>query len=84
MADGGNSEFDLHIWKQRAEGERTDRYTVGVWKQGRIMPLCHIQPLDNTIAVIRRALVQAGSVCTPAPAPKNRSRILSSLRRVIS
>ncbi len=84
MADGGNSEFDLHIWKQRAEGEHKDRYTVGVWKQGRIMPLCHIQPLNDTIAVIRRVLVQAGSVCMPAPTSKNRSRILSSLRRVIS
>src|SRR5260221_2519439 len=79
MADGDNSEFDLYIWKQRAEGERKERYTVGVWRQGRIMPLCHIQPLDNTIAVIRRTLVQAGSACTPAPAPKNKSRIRSSL-----
>ena len=82
MADG-NSEFDLHIWKQRAEGERSDRYTVGVWRQGRIMPLCHIQPLNDTIAVIRRALVQAGSVSIPAPAQKSGSRFLASLRRVI-
>lgn len=55
-----NPEFNLYIWKQRAEGERPDRYTVGVWADGRIKPLCHIQPIDQAIATIRAALEQAG------------------------
>lgn len=80
----GNSEFDLHIWKQRAEGGRPDRYTVGVWQNGRILPLCHVQPLNNAVAAIQNALLQAGAqVIPPAPARKHNKSILSSLLRAI-
>ena len=51
-----NPEFDLHVWKQMAEGQRPDRYTIGVWINGSIQPLCHIQPLEQAVAAIRSAL----------------------------
>jgi len=65
-----NPEFDLHIWKQKAEGDRVERFTVGVWVDDRIMPLCHIQPIDDAVAVIRAALEQAGKPAVHARTAK--------------
>src|SRR5689334_20494793 len=62
-----NSEFDLHIWKQRASSDGQDRFTIGIGDKGRIMPLCHIEPLERAVAVIRTLLEEAGVGTCDAP-----------------
>jgi len=53
-----NTEFDLHVWKKPGD---PDLYTVGVWDDRcQIVSLCHIQPIDCALAVVRKALEQAG------------------------
>ena len=63
-----NSEFDLHVWKQRAEGDHEERFTIGIWDKGRIVPLCHIEPLEKTLVIIRGLLESAARPACETPA----------------
>jgi hypothetical protein len=55
-----HSEFDLHVWKRPANGDRPDQYTIGVWDGQQIRSLCHIAPIEAAIQTLRNVLETAG------------------------
>lgn len=54
------SEFDLHVWKKPATGNRPDQYTIGVWDGQQIRGLCHIAPIEGALQTLRHVLETAG------------------------
>jgi hypothetical protein len=60
MAFIPHSEFDLHVWKRPAAGNRPDQYTIGIWDGQQIRSLCHIAPIEIAVQALRQALETAG------------------------
>jgi hypothetical protein len=53
-------EFDLHVWKRFAVGNRPDQYTIGIWDGQQIHSLCHIAPIEDAVQTLRQVLETAG------------------------
>lgn len=58
----GNTEFDVHVFKRRASGQRGDLYTIGVWEGTCARAICHDATLDVAIAALRKELETAGAL----------------------
>jgi hypothetical protein len=60
-----NPEFALHVHKKTATAGNRDLYTIGVWNGPTLHAICHVQPLDQALRVLRKILEQSGKPQEP-------------------
>lgn len=46
----------LHVAKRCGCNGKADVYTIAVWVDAVLLPLCHAEPLDNAVASLRALL----------------------------
>ncbi len=56
MNGNGNAEFDLHVFRRRAGGQKGDRYTIGFWEGTYQRAICHDAGIDGALAAIRNEM----------------------------
>jgi hypothetical protein len=61
----------LHVAKRCGRDGKADVYTIAVWVDAVLLPLCHAQPLDNAVASLRSVLekIALPSECNVSTTP---------------
>jgi hypothetical protein len=55
-----NTEFSLHVFKRRTDGQRGDRFTIGVWEGIGLRAICHDACLTSALVALRHEIEDAG------------------------
>ena len=82
MTGNGNAEFDLHVFRRRASGQKGDRYTIGFWEGTCQRAICHDACIDGALAAIRNEMEKISpqsrqKLCRIFTRPSGRGKALS-------
>ena len=60
MSSSHQIEFSLHFFKRLPGGQKSERFTIGVWEGSRLRAICHDACMECAVAAIRREMEKAG------------------------